>query len=83
MTLTTYGTKIDVREFAPRDRHAAIFSTFRSLGTGETLEMLNDHDPRPVFFELQSEMPDRFTWDYLQTGPDVWRVRIRKLGRLQ
>jgi uncharacterized protein (DUF2249 family) len=80
MTLTSYGTKVDVRDIAPRDRHPLVFSTFRSLGIGETLELLNDHDPKPLFFQFQSELPGRFSWDDLQAGPDIWRVRIRKLA---
>lgn len=80
MTLTTYGTKIDVRQFAPRERHPLIFSTFRSLGAGETLELINDHDPRPLHYQFQIEMPGKFTWDYLQSGPDLWRVRIQKVA---
>src|SRR5688572_4148623 len=79
MTLTTYGTKVDVRDIAPRDRHPTIFATFRSLGVDETLELINDHDPKPLHYQFQAELPDQFTWDYVQSGPDVWRVHIRKL----
>jgi uncharacterized protein (DUF2249 family) len=81
MTLTTFGTKVDVREYAPRDRHPLIRSTFRSLGVGETMELVNDHDPKPLYEQLQAEMPGQFGWDYLQSGPDVWRVRIAKLAK--
>lgn len=80
MTLTTYGTKIDVRELAPRERHPLIFNTFRSLGVGETMEIINDHDPKPLFYQFQAELPGRFSWDYLQNGPETWRVRVAKLG---
>ena len=82
MTLTTFGTKVDVREFAPRDRHPLVRSTFRSLGVGETMELINDHDPKPLYDQLRAEMPGQFGWDYLQSGPDVWRVRIAKLKKL-
>lgn len=80
MALTTYGTRIDVRELAPRERHPLIFNTFRSLGPGETMEIINDHDPKPLFYQFQAELPGRFSWDYLQNGPQTWRVRIAKLG---
>jgi uncharacterized protein (DUF2249 family) len=79
MTLTQYGTKIDVREIAPRDRHPLIFSTFRSLGAGETMEIVNDHDPKPLGYQMSAEMPGQFTWTYLEQGPDTWRVRIQKV----
>jgi uncharacterized protein (DUF2249 family) len=79
MTLTTYGTKIDVRTIAPRERHPLIFNTFRSLGGGETMEIINDHDPKPLYYQMQAEQPGRFTWDYVENGPETWRVRITKL----
>ena len=71
---------IDVREVAPRDRHPLIFSTFRKLGTDETMDLVNDHDPRPLYYQFQAELPGRFAWNYLASGPDVWRVRITKLA---
>ena len=70
---------VDVRTIAPRERHPLIFSTFRALQAGEAMELVNDHDPRPLYYQFQAEMPGRFTWDYLESGPDVWRVRITRL----
>lgn len=79
MPLTASGTRVDVRQLAPRDRHPLIFSTFRSLGAGATMELVNDHDPKPLYYQMQAEQPGQFSWDYLETGPHVWRVRIAKL----
>ena len=69
---------VDVRQIAPRDRHPLIFSTFRGLGANEAMELVNDHDPRPLYYQFQAELPGQFGWDYLENGPDVWRVRITK-----
>lgn len=80
MSLTLAEPRIDVRAIAPRDRHPLIFSTFRALAAGEALELVNDHDPQPLYHQFQAEMPGRFGWDYLQAGPDVWQVRITKLA---
>ncbi|QEL64467.1 hypothetical protein OTERR_09910 [Oryzomicrobium terrae] len=71
-------TTIDVREIAPRLRHPLIFDTFDALATGEALLLVNDHDPKPLFYQFQAESPGEFTWEYLESGPDVWRVRIGK-----
>ena len=78
MTLTTFGTKVDMREFAPRDRHPLIRSTFRSLGVGETMELINDHDPKPLYYQFKAELGEVFDWEYLESGPEVWKVRIGK-----
>jgi len=80
MSLTTYGTRIDVRALVPRERHPLIFNTFRSLGSGESMELLDDHDPRPLYEQFQAEKPGLVALDYLENGPQSWRVRITKLA---
>jgi len=70
------GSTIDVRTIPPRERHPAIFRRFDALGPGQAFELVNDHDPRPLLYTFQAERTGRFTWDYLESGPDVWRVRI-------
>ena len=70
--------QIDVRDIAPRERHPLIFSTFHGLARAETMEIVNDHDPRPLYYQMQAEQPGEFSWDYLENGPYVWRVRITK-----
>lgn len=69
---------IDVRAIAPRDRHPTIFGQLRELQPGESLLLVNDHDPRPLYYQLQAQAPGAFTWTYLQSGPDVWQVNIGK-----
>ena len=69
-------TVVDVRDVPPRDRHPMIFATFDALEPGEALELVNDHDPRPLSYQFAAERPDQFTWDYREEGPEVWRVRI-------
>ncbi len=67
---------LDVREVIPRERHALIFNTFADLKPGQTFVLINDHDPRPLYYQFQAEHTGQFTWDYLEQGPDVWRVRV-------
>ena len=71
-------TTLDVRTIAPRDRHPLIFGKFDALAPGESLELVNDHDPKPLYYQFQAELGPIFTWDYLETGPEVWKVRITK-----
>ena len=71
-------TTIDVRTMIPRERHPLIFGTFDQLAVGESLLLINDHDPKPLFYQFQAESKDAFTWDYLESGPDVWQLRIGK-----
>ncbi len=69
---------IDVRAIAPDERHDVIFSSFNALPQGAALELVNDHDPAPLHRRFKSDLHGLFTWDYLQQGPDLWRVRIAK-----
>ena len=69
-------TIVDVRPIAPKDRHPLIFDAFENLTAGEGFILVNDHDPKPLYYQFQAERTGQFTWDYLETGPDAWRVRI-------
>ena len=78
--MTTTATRVDVRTIIPRERHPLIFSTFRGLAPGSAMELVNDHDPRPLYYQFNAEMPGEFSWDYLETGPDTWRVSIKRIA---
>lgn len=67
---------IDVRTIAPRDRHPQIFAKANGLKVGEAFIIVNDHDPRPLHYQLSAEYPGQFSWTYLEAGPDVWRVAL-------
>jgi uncharacterized protein (DUF2249 family) len=68
--------ELDVRVLPPRDKHPAIFSTFDALASGQSMVLLNDHDPKPLWYQLAAERPDSFDWEYEAQGPELWRVRI-------
>lgn len=70
--------ELDVRVIPPRDKHPTIFRTFDELPKGEAFVLVNDHDPRPLRYQLAAERPDSFDWTYEEQGPEVWRVRIAK-----
>jgi uncharacterized protein (DUF2249 family) len=67
---------LDVREVAPRVRHPLIMSTFDGLGAGEAFVLVNDHDPKPLYYQFEAERHNQFQWEYLAAGPEEWRVRI-------
>ena len=69
-------TTIDVRTIVPRERHPLIFDTFRKLGAGEAFLLVNDHDPKPLYYQFKAELGEAFQWEYLEQGPEVWKVRI-------
>lgn len=81
MTQPNLASRVDVRPLPPRERHPLIFSTFGALATGQAMELINDHDPKPLYYQFQAEMPGAFSWDYLEEGPDTWRVAITRLAQ--
>jgi uncharacterized protein (DUF2249 family) len=70
--------KVDVRTIPPRQRHPMIFDAFEALDAGEAFELINDHDPKPLYYQFAAERSGQFTWDYQEQGPERWRVRIGK-----
>jgi len=69
-------TVVDVRNMIPRERHPLIFRTFAGLQPGQDFTLVNDHDPKPLYYQFQAELGSAFEWQYLEQGPEVWRVRI-------
>lgn len=71
---------LDVSRLAPPQRHPLIFQTFESLEPGDTFVLVNDHDPKPLYYQFHFEREGQFTWEYLKQGPDVWQVRLGRLA---
>lgn len=69
---------IDARAVPPLERHTLIFSTFDDLPPGAAFELVNNHDPVPLYFQFQQARKGLFEWCYLAEGPATWRVRIAK-----
>ena len=80
MTTATAEQTIDVRSIVPRERHPLIFDTYRNLAAGEAFLLVNDHDPKPLYYQFKAESQAEFSWEYLEQGPEVWRVAIGKVG---
>ncbi len=74
-----FAARVDARQYEPKDKHPAILVAFEALALGQRMELVNDHDPRPLHYLFLAEMPGRFTWEYLEEGPEVWRVAIGKV----
>lgn len=68
--------ELDVRQLPHGQRHMVIFSAFGAMKPGQGFVLVNDHDPRPLRYMFEAEHRGQFTWDYLEEGPQTWRVRI-------
>lgn len=72
--------ELDVRPLRKPDKHPTIFQTFDALTVGESFVLVNNHDPKHLRDEFDTEHPRGYAWDYLETGPDVWRIRIGRIA---
>lgn len=70
--------ELDVREIPPFRRHPLIFDTFENLPPGGQMRLVNDHDPKPLYYQFAAERPGTFDWEYQEQGPEVWKVLITK-----
>ena len=68
--------ELDVRAMPPAQRHETIFASYQDLAPGKGFVLVNDHDPKPLRYQFEAEHAGQFSWDYLEAGPEIWRVRI-------
>lgn len=73
------ATTLDVRDVAPKYRFEQIMGAYRQLAPGETLALIVDHDPTCMYYTLKADYgDDAFRFDYLEHGPETWRVHVTK-----
>lgn len=70
--------ELNVTLLEPRRKHPTIFEHFDALREGESFKILNDHDPKPLYYQMLGERGNIFHWQYLEKGPQWWRVLITK-----
>jgi regulator of cell morphogenesis and NO signaling len=71
---------LNVTLIEPKFKHPKIFEKFDFLNPGQGFIIDNDHDPKPLYYQLIGERGNIFHWEYLENGPDRWKVKITKLG---
>lgn len=78
MQTTTAENILNVTLLEPRQKHPTIFVRFDELAEGESLTIHNDHDPKPLYYQLLGERGNIFIWEYQEQGPEWWIVKITK-----
>ena len=67
---------LEVFNIEPRLKHPTIFDHFDALDSGESFIIKNDHDPKPLYYQLLGERGKDLIWNYLESGPEYWQVRL-------
>lgn len=68
----------DLRPFPPARRHEMVFENFDKIKSGEAFVIINDHDPKPLYYQIEAENDIPFDWEYLASGPDEWKIKVSK-----
>lgn len=72
-------TRINIVDYQPKDRYITVSNTFEGLKPGEKMELVNDHDIRPLLqYKLYLDYPNQYDWEYIEQGPETWRAIITK-----
>jgi uncharacterized protein (DUF2249 family) len=73
-------TTLDLRDVPPAERHPKVHDAFESLSSGETLELVNDHEPKPLFYEMRAETADFDAdgYEVEKRGPTEFVARFPK-----
>ena len=73
-------SELDVREIPPNERHDRIHDAFADLDPGESLTIVNDHDPKPLYYELSAEVPafDDEAYAVEREGPERFVAELPK-----
>lgn len=71
---------LDVRDIPPMNRHDTIHERFEALDPGETLVIVNDHEPKPLYYEMATEVPsfDADGYSVEQIASDEFRAAFPK-----
>lgn len=68
----------DARPYTPAKRHEIFFDAFAALKPGQAFVFVNDHDPKPLYYQIEAESTEPFSWEYLESGPETWTVKVAK-----
>lgn len=72
---------LDIRDLEPANRHERVHEAFEDLEPGGSLTIVNDHDPTPLLYELDSMYPlfDQNKTTVEQVDRNRFEAHLKKL----
>lgn len=77
--LDTAEVVLDGRQIPCQIKHGLVIQTCLALPANGTFVLLNGKDPGGVLHDLTTDYPGQFTWEYLESGPELYRLRFRRV----
>ncbi|MCL5256958.1 MAG: DUF2249 domain-containing protein [Chloroflexi bacterium] len=62
--------------FRPAEKISQVRGRMRP---GETIRIINEHDPRRLHYQFEAEGKGTHEWQYLEQGPKDWTITIKKI----
>lgn len=72
--------ELDVRTVPHAIRHATVFGALDAVEKGSGMVLIAHHDPLPLLAQIEARTPGEFAIDYLDRGPEMWRLQFRRTG---
>jgi uncharacterized protein (DUF2249 family) len=69
-------TTVDLRTVPAPLRHDHVYESLELLTVGSVLELVVDHRPTPLRYELDATSPGDHEWVDGEDGPEVWSARL-------
>lgn len=70
--------ELDARVVPHAIRHATIFGALDAVRPGGGLVLVAPHDPLPMLAQLEQREPGAFAVEYLERGPEAWRLQLTR-----
>lgn len=72
--------ELDARTIPHAIRHATIFGALEAVASAGALVLVAPHDPLPLLDQIEQRWPAGFTVEYLERGPEAWRLRFTRMA---
>nr|WP_207343475.1 DUF2249 domain-containing protein [Arthrobacter sp. E3] len=69
-------SELDTRVIPHAIRHATIFGALEGLTTGRGILLVANHNPLPLLAQLEQRAAGKFTVDYVENGPELWKLSM-------
>lgn len=70
--------EIDLCLMPRPERHPLVFAAFDRLAVGESVVLVNDHDPQPLRIQIERMREGEMSWEYIERGAGRFRIRITR-----
>lgn len=62
----------------PPVKHQTILATLEAVPQGFSALLINDHDPKPLLYQLDAEQPGQFSVAYQESGPVRYAISLTR-----